>query len=772
MHNPRCHRVNDSIRDELTKVLTSTEYNDTRALYIPFVRSCFTSVIIIDVLYTFFFYFQQFIIQTRFVCQFNIEGRVTSVNARLLADTIYCDDTEFSYTSRAPNITVPFAVIWGGSKPLDNPDNIHVVIYRCRDMADNCGMCLALAEKYGCGWCMTSDRCEVKEQCDKGSGTWLDRNQTCPNPEIIKFEPTMGPWEGHTNITITGINLGKTFKDIYQGVTVVGLTCQPYEELYIRTKQIVCRVDGPGDNKIRRGPVIVKIEDFRGQSKEEYKFVDPNITNITPHHGPVSGGTRLKITGEYMNAGSRIQAFIDDLPCEINNTDDNEVLCITSASNQPRKGIVKMYFDDSARRYTSFYEYVEDPKIESVESGVDGGQIKVPKGVPSGGIKISITGHNLLYIQKPEMYVYYEGKQYFSQACTILTQTNMVCKSPEIDVPPGILDAEKPLSLEYGFRMDNVARVQNLTQQGLNHFLLYPDPVYDAFDEEIKYYKSDYLNINGMNLDRACQESDVIVKIGDSFCNVTSLSRSQLTCRPPPTQPPTLDSSGNPRSELPEVVVIVGNNLKYKIGRLSYALPAGLNSTLSKPALIGVIAAIVMLIFVFIAFLIAYRRKSTESNRVLKNMQEQMDILELRVAAECKEAFAELQTEMTDLTGDLTSGGIPFLDYRTYAMNILFPSDDNHVVLQWDRPELVRKEKGLRLFGQLIMNKTFLLLFVRTLESNRYFSMRDRVNVASLIMVTLQSKMEYCTDILKTLLADLIEKCMEGKSHPKLLLRR
>lgn len=39
-------------------------------------------------------------------------------------------------------------------------------------------------------------------------------------------------------------------------------------------------------------------------------------------------------------------------------------------------------------------------------------------------------------------------------------------------------------------------------------------------------------------------------------------------------------------------------------------------------------------------------------------------------------------------------------------------------------------------------------------------------------MVTLQSKMEYCTDILKTLLAELIEKCMEGKSHPKLLLRR
>jgi len=32
--------------------------------------------------------------------------------------------------------------------------------------------------------------------------------------------------------------------------------------------------------------------------------------------------------------------------------------------------------------------------------------------------------------------------------------------------------------------------------------------------------------------------------------------------------------------------------------------------------------------------------------------------------------------------------------------------------------------------------------------------------------------MEYCTDILKTLLSELIERCMEGRSHPKLLLRR
>ncbi|KPP69353.1 hypothetical protein Z043_111899 [Scleropages formosus] len=81
-------------------------------------------------------------------------------------------------------------------------------------------------------------------------------------------------------------------------------------------------------------------------------------------------------------------------------------------------------------------------------------------------------------------------------------------------------------------------------------------------------------------------------------------------------------------------------------------------------------------------------------------------------------------------------------------------------------------EKGLKLFGQLINNKVFLLSFIRTLESQRSFSMRDRGNVASLIMTVLQSKLEYATDVLKQLLSDLIHKNLESKNHPKLLLRR
>lgn len=334
-------------------------------------------------------------------------------------------------------------------------------------------------------------------------------------------------------------------------------------------------------------------------------------------------------------------------------------------------------------------------------------------------------------------------------------------------------------------------------------FELYNNPEYFPFDDNVKFYKSEYLTINGKNLDNAAKTSDVRIMIGPYECNVTSLSHGQLTCRPPSTEfikqqkelaelassegrTADVEDAGVANADKDQyfVVVKIGNadNLIYKIGILSYAPPNSMSSWSSASMIIIIATAGLVVLICFIVLIIQYRRKTNEGKRVLKNMQEQMDILELRVAAECKEAFAELQTEMTDLTTELiSSGGIPFLDYKHYIIKILFPDQQqSYYFLDLEKNMssmngelLLAKERGLRLFGQLVMNKTFLLLFIRTLETNRYFSMRERVNVASLIMVTLQSKLEYCTDILKTLLADLIEKCMtDGKSHPRLLLRR
>ena len=210
----------------------------------------------------------------------------------------------------------------------------------------------------------------------------------------------------------------------------------------------------------------------------------------------------------------------------------------------------------------------------------------------------------------------------------------MECITPAIDgIVSKDLDPENGLNLNYGFIMDNVQSVRQLSSRNMQHFQLFPNPIYYKFDKDhIKQYKSDYLTINGANLDRASQELDVVVRIGSEFCNVTSLSRSQLTCRPPPEQPAPLHSSHT----LPQVVVSIGDRLEYQIGFLEYS---GLSDggTLSKKVITMLIVGAGVLIIILVVCLIVYRRKSYQNSRVLKSMQDQMDVLELRVAAECKE---------------------------------------------------------------------------------------------------------------------------------------
>lgn len=77
-----------------------------------------------------------------------------------------------------------------------------------------------------------------------------------------------------------------------------------------------------------------------------------------------------------------------------------------------------------------------------------------------------------------------------------MSNSNIACLSPRVDVDQE-LDADHPLALTYGFIMDNVTSVRNLSSQSnFNDFLMYPNPIYEPFDEEVKYYKSDYLTIN------------------------------------------------------------------------------------------------------------------------------------------------------------------------------------------------------------------------------------------------------------------------------------
>ncbi|RWS23603.1 Plexin-A2-like protein, partial [Leptotrombidium deliense] len=595
----------------------------------------------------------QFIISKGFMCQFNIEGRVTTINATLFGEIIYCYPVRFEYNSDAPNITATFDVIWDSSKTLDNPDNIRVIIYRCERMAQNCGYCLQLPDKYRCGWC--HDHCAVRDECHNLNPniSWLNDHDICPDPKIIDFSPKSGPWEGGTNITIEGINLGRNFEDIASGVHVVheqnGINCIPFRELYEKSSKITCQVLNPNitsAHKAISGPVsatvTVKVANlYTAKSKQEYKFVNPHITSITPGKGPTSGGTRLTIWGLFMDAGSKVEAHLGNLKCDVVFRDANRVECLTSSRHMPGGERVTVRFDFGLRLYEHYeFIYAVDPRITVVESRSRHPR-GVAKGIPSGGISLTVKGYYLNSVQAPLIYVEVDGVKY-NNTCVIESAVEMKCKSPRVPLDKlNFSKSEKEeayLELHFGFIMDNVKSVLDLSKRTHNpfpKFLMFKNPEFYKFSEpeHIKYYKSDYLTIDGANLDHALQKEDVIVSIGNDFCNVTSLSRSQLTCRPPATQPYAVLSDGSvDHNKIPDVVVFIGDALNFTIGSLSYDLPLHSNP-LSKPVVILVVVGSCLLIVVTTIIFIGYCKMSRESNRVMKIMQQQKYEFEMRVLA-------------------------------------------------------------------------------------------------------------------------------------------
>lgn len=75
---------------------------------------------------------------------------------------------------------------------------------------------------------------------------WVEFHSACLTIILSNFQfyPESGPWEGGTNITIEGINLGRVFEDVAGGVKVVydadGRTiaeCLPHKENYRKTSK-------------------------------------------------------------------------------------------------------------------------------------------------------------------------------------------------------------------------------------------------------------------------------------------------------------------------------------------------------------------------------------------------------------------------------------------------------------------------------------------------------------------------------------------------------
>uniref|UniRef100_A0A674CTJ5 Plexin-B1 n=1 Tax=Salmo trutta TaxID=8032 RepID=A0A674CTJ5_SALTR len=616
-----------------------------------------------------------------------------------------------------------------------------VTLYNCSVGRSDCSRCHTADQKYGCVWCGGD-----QSTCLYGDSCSEPIEQTCPAPVIHAIEPLSGLVEGGTVLTISGSNLGQKAEDILHSVTVAGVSCSVIPHLYEVSSRIVCKTKASGGEKTGQVSVEVSGGEF-GLSSQRFSYQDPFVMEVSPQRGPKAGGTSLTITGRNLLTGhpSDITVTVGGVRCVIvSEAQDDSVVCVTGSSNRTGDHRVTLHYGNSQRHlHHSAYRFTPNPNITQA--------------APAKSFL------RCVWIDLPLPLFSISLHQYMER-CEVNSSSLILCRSPAVE--PSVWGSQ----VDVAFLLDNLRfPFGAVSPQGA--FSYEPNPVLHPLNQQeplkpYRYNPGSFIQLEGENLDLAISKEEVVVLVGEGVCAVKTLTRNHLYCEPPPQQP----FPGPPNSGRKREGVHMGN-LNFSLGTVQYDILSLSTFPLEAQVGVGVGASILALIVLIIVLI--YRRKSKQALKDYKKVQIQLENLETSVRDRCKKEFTDLMTEMMDMSSDLVGSGIPFLDYRRYAERIFFPGHRESPLrrdLDVQESRRATVEQGLVQLSNLLNSKLFLTKFIHTLESQRTFSPRDRAYVASLLTVALHGKLEYFTDILKTLLNDLVEQYVV--KNPKLMLRR
>uniref|UniRef100_A0A8B9C8W9 Plexin-B2 n=1 Tax=Anser brachyrhynchus TaxID=132585 RepID=A0A8B9C8W9_9AVES len=666
---------------------------------------------------------------------------------------------QFSYSA---NETVQLNLSIRTSK-VKIDSKLMVTLYNCSYGRSDCSLCLAAHQDYKCVWCQEDGK---PSKCVYGKLCHGSPTATCPHPEITRIEPKTGPLSGGILLTIMGSNLGIKAEDV-KNITVADKECIFKEEFYSVSTRIVCQV-GRMDEPTQ-GQIEVNINGKLGISPSEVQFTyqEPHPSGIRPESGPQAGGTTLTITGTNLETGSKkdVRVLVGSQPCNVTDFGD-EIVCVTGRNSKVEAVKVTLLYGETVINVPGQFSYSENPTVT---------KFLPVNSFSSGGRNITVTGTGFELIQSFSLVVYAERPEagkFHGRSVTRLNETTVIFSSPPI------LEDPENYNITTIILMDHY----HLVVKNESHSFAYvADPTFENFTDGIKKQVNKLINAKGSNLNKAMTIDEAQAFVGDEPCNIKTLTETDLYCEPPEVQPqPKKRQKRDMINNLPEFIVKFGLR-EWILGRVEYDTRVSdipLNLILPL-VLIPMIAIIVISIIYLLQMICFYSlRKSQQAEREYEKIKSQLEGLEESVRDRCKKEFTDLMIEMEDHTSDVNEAGIPVLDYKTYTDRVFFlPSKDGEkdvmITGKLDIPEARRQtvEQALNQFSNLLNSKSFLINFIHTLENQREFSARAKVYFASLLTVALHGKLEYYTDIMRTLFLELMEQYVVAK-NPKLMLRR
>jgi plexin A len=513
---------------------------------------------------------------------------------------------------------------------------------------------------------------------------------------------------------------------------------------------------------------------IRRETNEEmvsaaYYYEEPELTAVDPTFGPKSGGIEVVISGGSLSIGNMENTAVKlgGSDCAITYINDSRIICTSGGfpgnniSEAVLAAVVVTIDNASVSGNVSRgvgFTFGEDPVFMSVSP---------QRVIPAGGIDLTFIGTNFDIVVEP-VFVYTDARLVGEVGrCNGRKGNTMICSLPRFTTQEPDLS-----NISYTVRFGD-APGPNRTRAELT-LESRPDPVFPEdgtalSQTEFSPGSGAALTISGMFID-SVENGEIRVTVGGEECEARiseDKDPNSYTCFVPKDPPNGMNTA--------PVVVMVGENLRYEVGTVTYTEEEETATPLA--IIIGASCGggvLILLILVMFCVICCVARRATAREKKFTNLLAQMELWESEMADECKRAFTELQTDLADLVQISDDKNLPYRDFRSFAMRFLFPSAGaDHPVLNplpvADSQEMV---PHLKAFHQLILDKKFLLLFVRTLEAQQgRFTLQDKCNVASLLMVAFQNNLDYATEILQTLLKDVMHQAVL-KSHPKLLLRR
>lgn len=666
--------------------------------------------------------------------------------------------------SHDENETLPLHLyVKSYGKNIDS--KLQVTLYNCSFGRSDCSLCLAADPAYGCVWCGGQSRCVYAALCSNVTAE-------CPPPIITKIQPETGPLGGGIRVTILGSNLGIRADDV-RSITVAGQNCAFDPEQYSVSTRIVCAIEA--SEAPFTGGVEVDINGKLGHSPPDVQFTyqEPQPLSVEPRQGPQAGGTTLTINGTHLDTGSKedVRVTINGVPCNVTQF-GAQLQCVTGPQESVGELPLEIYYGGSRVSSPGItFTYCENPVLRSFEP---------LRSFASGGRSINVTGQGFSMIQNFSMVVIAEPLQSWQrrrreagplQAQTVVgTEYVRYNDSRIVFLSPAVPEEPEAYNLTALIQMDG-HRALLRTEAGAFEYVA--DPTFENFTGGVRKQVNKLIHAQGTNLNKAMTLHEAEAFVGAERCVMKTLTETDLYCEPPEVQPPPKRRQKRDTTlNLPEFIVKFGSR-EWVLGRVEYdsrasEVPLSLILPLVILPMVGAIALSVY----------CYWKKSQQAEREYEKIKLQLEGLEESVRDRCKKEFTDLMIEMEDQTNDVNETGIPVLDYKTYTDRVFFlPSKDGDkdvmITGKLDIPESRRPvvEQALYQFSNLLNSKSFLINFIHTLENQREFSARAKVYFASLLTVALHGKLEYYTDIMRTLFLELMEQYVVAK-NPKLMLRR